>query len=283
MNYRHAFHAGNFADVTKHAILARLVDYLKGKDKPFRVIDTHAGAGLYDLRADASARTGEWRNGIGRLFAADLPADAARLLAPYLQAVEAVRTADADHYPGSPLLVRRLLRRQDRLTAIELHPDDAARLRQLFAGDHQVRVIELDGWLALGAHLPPKERRGIVLVDPPFEEPGEFGRLVEGLGKAVRRWPGGIYALWYPVKHRSAVSAFRDEVARLALPRVVDIRLEIRAPSALPALDGSGMMIVNSPYTLEAELGVLMPALTRVLADGSGARWSVETIGTQRA
>ena len=283
MNYRHAFHAGNFADVMKHAILARLVDYLKGKDKAFRVIDTHAGAGLYDLRADASARTGEWSGGIGRLIEAELPAEVARLLAPYLLAVEETRKEGIDLYPGSPLLVRHLLRAQDRLTAIELHPDDAARLRRLFAGDHQVRVIELDGWLALGAHLPPKEKRGLVLVDPPFEEPGEFGRLADGLARAVRRWPGGTYALWYPVKHRSAVSAFRDEVARLGLPRVLDIRLEIRAPSTLPALDGSGMLIVNPPFTLEAELAVLMPVLTRLLSDGAGARWSVESIGTERA
>lgn len=283
MNYRHAFHAGNFADVMKHAILARLVEYLKGKDKAFRVIDTHAGAGAYDLRDDASTRTGEWRGGIGRVLEADLPPDVARLLAPYLFAVEETRKEGRDLYPGSPLLVRHLLRAQDRLTAIELHPEDAARLRQLFAGDHQVRVIELDGWLSLGAHLPPKEKRGLVLVDPPFEEPGEFGRLVEGLAKAKRRWPGGVYALWYPIKHRTAVATFRDDVARLGLPRVLDIRLEIRGPSTLPALDGSGMLIVNPPYTLAGELDVMMPVLTSLLTQDEGARWSAESMGTERA
>ncbi len=265
----------------KHAVLARLVDYLKRKDKAFRVVDTHAGAGIYDLADDEAARTGEWRGGIGRLLDAHLPQDAAELLAPYLDAVREVRGEAPDRYPGSPLLVRRLLRRQDRLTAIELHPQDAARLGTLFAGDHQVRVIELDGWLALGGHLPPKEKRGLVLVDPPFEEPGEFDRMVDGLGKALRRWPGGVYALWYPLKHRTAVGAFRDRIASLGLPGAIDIRLEIRAPSTLPALDGSGMVIVNPPFTLEAELAVLMPVLTRLLAEGRGARWSVEMIAAR--
>ena len=196
MNYRHAFHAGNFADVVKHAVLARVIAYLKRKDKAFRVIDTHAGAGLYDLASDEAARTGEWRSGIGRVMTGALSADAASLLSPYL---DAVRAANPDGgpsaYPGSPAIVRHLMRRQDRLTAIEKHPDEAAALKALFAGDVQTRVIELDGWLALGGHLPPKERRGLVLVDPPFEAEGEFDRLVGGLLKAHRRWPGGSRAL----------------------------------------------------------------------------------------
>lgn len=283
MNYRHAFHAGNFADVVKHAILARLVDYLKRKDKAFRVIDTHAGTGLYDLQADPSQRTGEYEAGISRLFGAPLPEPARHLLAPYMDAVAAANAPDEfRYYPGSPAIVRHLMRKQDRLTAIERHPQDARLLADRFAGDHQVRVIELDGWLALGAHLPPKEKRGLVLVDPPFEETDEFGRLAEGLARAVRRWPGGIYALWYPIKDRAALSAFRDSVIALGLPRVLDIRFHIRPPSRAARLDGTGMVVVNPPFTLETELGAILPALLPLLADDRGAGFSIESLATEK-
>src|SRR5690606_20469670 len=175
MNYRHAYHAGNFADVVKHVVVARLIEYLKLKDKAFRVLDTHAGIGLYDLSSPEAQKTGEWRGGIGRLVRAPLPPTVATLLAPYPDAVRSVNgEGTVERYPGSPLLTRHLLRRQDRLSAIELHPEDAHRLKALFHGDFQTRVMQLDGWLALGAHLPPKEKRGLVLVDPPFEQEGEF-------------------------------------------------------------------------------------------------------------
>ena len=284
MNYRHAYHAGNFADVVKHAVLSRLVEYLKRKDKAFRVIDTHAGAGFYDLSSEAAQKTGEWRDGIGRLLDAKLPREAAALLEPYLAAVRAANDGTAlRRYPGSPWLVRHLLRKQDRLTAIELHPDDAAKLSRQFAGDFQTRVIELDGWLALGAHLPPKEKRGLVLVDPPFEQPDEFERLVAGLEKAWRRWPGGIYALWYPIKDRLAVNAFRAALAETGIPKIVDIRLELRAPSADPRLDGTGLIVVNPPFALEAELKTMLPALARVLADGTDGSWRVVEIAGEAA
>lgn len=268
MNYRHAYHAGNFADVMKHAALARIVEYLKQKDKAFRVIDTHAGLGVYDLSSAEAQKTGEWRGGIGRLLEATLPAGAQTLLAPYLDAVRAANPEGGmRRYPGSPAIVRHLLRPQDRLTAIELHPADAAALKARFAGDFQTRVIELDGWLALGAHLPPKEKRGLVLVDPPFEEAGEFDRLAEGLKKAWRRWPGGIYALWYPIKDRKAVEAFRRELAGAGIPKILDLSLEVRAPSAEPRFDGSGLVVVNPPYPLEAEMRTLLPVLAEVVGE----------------
>ena len=281
MNYRHAYHAGNFADVVKHAAVTRLVEYLKLKDKAFRVIDTHAGIGLYDLSSQAAQKTGEWHGGIGRLLEAKLPPDAEALLAPYLEAVMAENTDGGPEgviqsYPGSPLIVRRLLRPQDRLTAIELHPDDAGRLRSLFAGDFQVRTIELDGWLALGAHLPPKEKRGLVLVDPPFEEKGEFGRLVDGLVRAHRRWPGGIYALWYPIKDRAAVKEFRERLKEAGVPKILDVAFEIRAPSRDELFDGSGLVVVNPPFVFEKEMRVLLPALKSALAEDPKAKWSVE-------
>jgi 23S rRNA (adenine2030-N6)-methyltransferase len=277
MNYRHAYHAGNFADVVKHAVLARLVEYLKQKDKAFRVIDTHAGVGLYDLSAEEAQKTGEWRSGIARLIEAKLEPEAAALLAPYVDAVKAANPdGGLSRYPGSPLIVRGLLRKQDRLSAIELHPQDSAVLKTLFADDYQVRIIELDGWLALGAHLPPKEKRGLVLVDPPFEQEGEFDRLVDGLLKAHRRWPGGIYALWYPVKDRRAVRSFHEALAGSGIPKIMDIRFDVRPASDEPRLDGTGMIVVNPPFTLEKELGIMMPALHGVLAESRGAWWQIE-------
>ncbi|HWK65069.1 MAG TPA: 23S rRNA (adenine(2030)-N(6))-methyltransferase RlmJ [Rhizobiaceae bacterium] len=279
MNYRHAYHAGNFADVVKHAVLARIIEYLKLKEKAFRVIDTHAGIGLYDLSSDEAQKTGEWREGIGRLLDADLDPATASLLKPLLDVVHEMNPQGGLRlYPGSPMIARRLLRRQDRLSAIELHADDAASLKRRFEGDFRTRVIELDGWLALGAHLPPKEKRGLVLIDPPFEKEGEFGRLVDGLVKAHRRWPGGIYALWYPVKDRAAVNSFRADLAAAGIEKILDIRFAIRQPSPEPRLDGTGMIVVNPPYPLQRELQTLLPALRAALAETPQARWAVEWI-----
>jgi len=277
MNYRHAYHAGNFADVVKHVVLTRLLDYLKQKDKAFRVIDTHAGIGRYDLSSVEAQKTGEWQSGIGRLIDAQLSRPVAELLAPYLDTVRALNPdGGIQKYPGSPLIARHLMRKQDRLSAIELHPKDVGKLRTLFAGDFQTRVIELDGWLALGAHLPPKEKRGLVLIDPPFEEAGEFERLVDGLIRAHKRWPGGIYALWYPIKDRKAIIAFRKALKQSGIPKLLDIEFEIRPASSEPSLDGSGLLVVNPPFTLEGELRTLLPALHRVLAVGKPAHWSLE-------
>ncbi len=279
MNYRHTFHAGNFADVVKHAVLTRIVEYLKRKDKAFRVIDTHAGSGMYDLTGTDAGRTGEWEGGIGKVFGHAFQPAAAALFAPFLDAVRAANPGeDLRYYPGSPWIVRHLLRDQDRLSAIELHPDAAAKLKRQFADDYQTRVIELDGWLALGAHLPPKEKRGLVLIDPPFEAPGEFDRMVDGLTVACRRWPGGTYALWYPIKDRRAVNMFRATLAQSGIPKIVDVVFEIRKASAQPSLDGCGMIVVNPPHVLEQELGVMLPALLKLLALDDGARQRVERI-----
>jgi 23S rRNA (adenine2030-N6)-methyltransferase len=277
MNYRHAYHAGNFADVFKHVVLTRIIEYLKKKDAAFRVIDTHAGIGLYDLGSEEARKTGEWQDGISRLAGRRFAPEVEALLQPYREAVGTAARA-VDEYPGSPLIVCRLLRAQDRLFAIELHPQDAVRLKALFAGNIQVRVLELDGWLALGAHLPPKEKRGLVLVDPPFEEEGEFGRMVTGLEKAHRRWPGGVYALWYPAKDRAAVAEFRAALTATGIPKVLDVRFDIRAASRDARLDGCGMAIVNAPYTLAGELEILLPALRDALADGRGAGFAIEQL-----
>ncbi len=284
MNYRHAYHAGNFADVVKHAALSRLVEYLKLKDKAFRIVDTHAGTGLYNLSSEEAQKTGEWLEGIGRLMEAKLSPEATVLLAPYLEAVKSVNPdGGVGKYPGSPLIVRHLLRPQDRLSAIELHPKDFQRLKARFAGDFQTRTIELDGWLALGAHLPPKEKRGLVLVDPPFEQEGEFDRLVDGLVRAHRRWPGGIYALWYPIKDRAAVSRFRRELKETAIPRILDVAFEIRLPSRDDRLDGSGLVVVNPPFVFEKEMRIVLPELGKILAEDRKARWSLDWIAGEDA
>lgn len=284
MNYRHVYHVGNFADVVKHAVVARIVAYLKRKENAFRVLDTHAGAGVYDLASAQAGKTGEWRRGIARLADAALSAKAAPLIADYLDAVRALNPRGGlRYYPGSPALVRSLLRRQDRLTAVELHPEDAAALRSHFAGDHQVRVIGLDGWLSLGAHLPPKERRGLVLVDPPFEEPGEFERMADGLWKAYRRWPGGVYAFWYPVKERAAVARFRRRLATLEIATILDLEFGIRAPSPGAALGACGMAIVNPPYVLEAEMRTMLPMLVEILGEDEHAGFSVEWLAAESA
>lgn len=262
MNYRHIYHAGNFADVLKHAVLARLVTYLQQKEKAFRVLDTHAGIGLYDLSSEEAQKTGEWRDGIGRLLEGDLPAPIAAILEPYLATVRELNPgSELTRYPGSPKLVRMLFRPQDRLSAMELHPDDYETLHRLFDGDFQSRVTELDGWLALGAHLPPKEKRGLILVDPPFEIEGEYERLADGLAKGYRRFAGGTFCLWYPLKKNAPIKAFHEALKALEIPKMLCAELSVRSDRETTGLSGSGLIIVNPPFTLKGELDVLLPFL----------------------
>ncbi|CAN7555411.1 23S rRNA (adenine(2030)-N(6))-methyltransferase RlmJ [Pararhizobium sp. LjRoot238] len=266
MNYRHIYHAGNFADVLKHAVLARLIVYMAQKDKAFRVLDTHAGIGLYDLSSEEAQKTGEWQDGIGRILDADIPAKAKALLEPYLTAVRDLNPNRGPDgrltlYPGSPKLTRMLMRPQDRLSAMELHPDDYETLHRLFDGDFQSRITQLDGWLALGAHLPPKEKRGIVLVDPPFELAGEFERLADGLAKAWRRFSGGTFCLWYPLKQGAPIAAFHEALKALEIPKMLCAELSVRSDRDTTGLSGSGLIIVNPPYTLKDELDALLPFL----------------------
>jgi 23S rRNA (adenine2030-N6)-methyltransferase len=262
MNYRHIYHAGNFADVLKHAVLARLVRYMQNKDAGFRVLDTHAGLGLYDLSSEEAQKTGEWRDGIGKILDAELAPQVAELLEPYLTAVRELNpNGGIRFYPGSPKLSRMLFRPQDRLSAMELHPEVYVRLHRLFEGDHHARITELDGWLSLGAHLPPKEKRGIVLVDPPFEEEGEYDRLVDGLAKAYRRFPGGIYCLWYPLKRGAPLKEFHEALQALDIPKTLCVELSVRSDRGITGLTGSGLIVVNPPYTLKDELHALLPAL----------------------
>jgi 23S rRNA (adenine2030-N6)-methyltransferase len=273
MNYQHAFHAGNFADVHKHAVLARILVHLRAKPAAFRVIDSHAGAGRYDLSASKPTRSGEWQNGIKRLWDAPLATELRALLAPYLDAVAALNPGGALRaYPGSPLLAQSLLRPQDRLIACELEPRSAALLKAALRGDARVKALSLDGWTALGAYVPPKERRGVVVVDPPFEEAADFTRLSATLAAAHRKWPTGIYLLWYPIKERAAPDALARRLRQLAMPSVLRSEIMLGAPRADAGLVGSGLIVINPPFKLDAELTALVPALAKVLSPHAAGR-----------
>ena len=279
MNYRHAFHAGNFADVVKHAVLARILVHLRTKDAAFRVIDTHAGSGRYDLAGAEAARTGEWRDGIGRIVGARLEPAVAALRAPYLEVVVRLNPAEPlTTYPGSGEIARAHLRPHDRLIACELEPTAARALARNFSGDERVKVVAIDGWTALTAYVPPKERRGVVLIDPAFEQPDEFARLADRFAAAHRKWPTGIYLLWYPIKSRREPEALAQQLKSLTMPKTTSkmtskvtskiLRAEIAVAEAREddRLAGCGLIVVNPPWTLEHDLAVLLPALVALLA-----------------
>lgn len=275
MNYRHIYHAGNAADVFKHAVLALLLRRLAAKDTPFAVLDTHAGVGVYDLARTEAQRTGEFRDGIARLLAvypASMPDEP--VLAPYLAMVRAGldETGALIRYPGSPAITRAALRPGDRLVLCELHPDDHAALRRSFAGDRQVAVHHMDGYRALRAHLPPKERRGLVLIDPPYEDAGELARLPERLAQAWHRWPTGAYALWYPIKERPAIWRFHEALIAEGIRRMLAVELTVRDEVSHATLNGSGMILVNPPWQLDQELERLLPLLHGALAHGGDTR-----------
>jgi 23S rRNA (adenine2030-N6)-methyltransferase len=282
MNYRHAFHAGGFADVIKHIVLARILVYLQDKQASFRVIDTHAGAGVYDLTSDEARRGGEWLTGIARVMQARFSETTLPLLKPYLDIVRAFNPlAELKTYPGSPLIARALLRPQDRLTACEVEPNARKRLIDALRRDTQARVVDLDGWLALPAFVPPKERRGLVLIDPPFEAKDEFERLAAGFAQAFAKWPTGSYLLWYPVKSRRATDSLARHVAEVvgtATPPGECLRLEFSvAPQATgAALASAGLLVVNPPWTLIGELKAIVPELEKPLGQGGAARFRLQ-------
>jgi 23S rRNA (adenine2030-N6)-methyltransferase len=273
MNYRHAFHAGNFADVHKHSVLARILVYLRAKPAAFRVLDTHAGLDRYDLFAPEPSRGGEWQAGIGRVWEAARQGTTPPLLAPYLEAVGAFN-ADGilRTYPGSPLIAQHLLRRQDRLIACELEPRAASALDRALHADARAKAISIDGWTALGAYLPPKERRGLVLVDPPFEDKADFALLSSALAMAHRKWPSGIYLLWYPIKEREGPDALARRLKQAGAPNVLRSELTLRLPRSAPGLIGTGLIVVNPPFTLERDLRSFMPALAEILSPESTVR-----------
>lgn len=243
MNYRHAYHAGNFADCFKHALLVALLDSLARKPTPFFVLDTHAGAGGYNLEAEMARRTDEATLGIRRLLQKPSP-----VLGRYLGLVEQLGL-----YPGSPALIRAMLRENDRLTCCELHPEDAAALRRRFHRDAQVDVHERSGWEALGALLPPREKRGLVLIDPPFEAQDEFRTLADGLRRGHARFGHGVFASWYPVKKMAAVREFHASLMSSGIPDIVSVELHLRETTNPDRLNGCGLIVINSPYQFESQ------------------------------
>ncbi|UTD27701.1 23S rRNA (adenine(2030)-N(6))-methyltransferase RlmJ [Bradyrhizobium sp. WD16] len=282
MNYRHAFHAGNFADVIKHIVLVRILLYLQEKPAAFRVIDSHAGAGRYDLTGAEAQRGGEWLTGIARLYQARLSPAVQELLAPYLDIVRAFNPpGKLETYPGSPLIARALLRPQDRLVACEVEPNARKQLIAALRRDEQGRVVDLDGWTAIGAFVPPKERRGLVLVDPPFEASDEFSRLATGFATAFARWPTGIFALWYPAKDRRATDALAAAVADTAAAngaagKMMRLEFSVAPQSSDGRLTSAGLLIVNPPYILAGDLKRILPELEKPLGQGGAARFRLD-------
>jgi 23S rRNA (adenine2030-N6)-methyltransferase len=262
VNYRHAFHAGNFADVHKHVVLVALLTHLHKKAKPFFFLDTHAGRGLYDLQSTEARRGGEWLNGIGRLRSKPLPE-----LTLYLE----ITGSTAQSYPGSPLIAAEMLRENDRAVFVEKQPVEAAALRVELGRRPHVTVIDDDGYISLKAQLPPRENRGLVLIDPPFENDSEFADVTRALQMAIARWPNGMYCVWYPIKPGSAQSRMHRALVDAGLKKLLLLELNILPSDSPLGLNGSGLLIVNPPYQLDDQMRSLMPQLHSVLSpEGSG-------------
>ena len=275
MNYRHAYHAGNFADVFKHIILARLIDYMKRKDKPFRVFDTHSGRGRYDLESDEAQKTGEAATGVTKVLQAEIPPQVATLIEPWKSLVE---TLLPSAYPGSPRIAHGLLRPSDRLSLYELHEEDHAALASEFDGDYQTRVYNSDGWLVSVSPIPPKEGRGIILVDPPYEDGQDFDRMIKLLNNSSQRWAGGVVALWYPVKRRDHTDEWLGSLRELKYRDLLNVELYIREPRSASMLNGCGMVILNPPYVLRDELDTIMPWLSEALRQDKGWGYRIQDL-----
>lgn len=274
LSYRHVFHAGNFADVHKHAVLSLLVQGLLHKDAPLFYMDTHAGAGRYDLSCPEAQKNAEHLQGIVRLLQRD---DVPAALRPYLAAVHAVNpdvnAPSLRYYPGSPLIVRHVLRPQDRMVLAELHPADVQHLYREFASDRRANVQHLDGYQAIKAFLPPKERRGLVLMDPAFERRNEAAHMIAGLKAAVERWASGLYALWFPITNRAGLNDFYHRLEKTGIRKILVSELCIRPPLTARQLNGSAMIIINPPWQLDVGLRKLSAWICRVLAaEGQGSQ-----------
>jgi len=275
--YRHLFHAGNFADVFKHALLAQLLAALTQKNKPLCYLDTHAGTGRYDLKHPWAQKACEYANGIGKLW--ELPKIPDTLTA-YLDAVRAENPGgQLRFYPGSPRIARRLIRAGVRMILTELNKRDCAELDSLFSDDRQVVVRCMDGYQALKAFLPPKERRGLVLLDSSFDRAGEFARITEALVAAIRRWPTRVYAIWYPLMEPAAMRRFERDLVATGIRRILQLELTVGPESWTATMRGCGMFIVNPPWKLDATarplLAWLAQALAQPAAGGSSVRWLV--------
>lgn len=274
MNYRHSFHAGNHADVFKHAVLLRMLEVMQRKAAPLCYLDSHAGTALYDLQGEAAGKTGEYRDGIARLWGeAALPP----LLSGYRTAVAACNGGEALlNYPGSPELIAAALREQDRMIISELHPEDAATLRAHFAADSRIAVHQRDGYELPKAFLPVEEKRALWLLDPPYERQDDLARSVAGMQLAVQRMRQTVIALWYPIKRERLLREFYRQVEQAGLPKVLRVELNVRSPDNQLGLNGSGLMLVNPPWPLWEELEEALPWLARQLAQAPGGGYRLD-------
>ncbi len=271
MNYRHAFHAGNHTEVFKHAALTLVLEHLLQKPQPFAVLDTHAGLGVYDLTSEPAQKTREYEQGVAKVFGADLAA------APtYVALLAAMNPDGLTTYPGSPEIVRRLLREQDRLIACELHPADVEPLKNRYRDDRRVAVHHRDGYEAIGAFMPPPERRGLVFIDPPYEQADEAERLTQALASGLRKWPGGIFFAWYPIKDSRIGEALARAAISAALPKTLRAEFLPYVQNDL-SLAGGGIVVCNAPWRLDEKLAGLCVELSQLLGDGGG-RWSVDRL-----
>jgi 23S rRNA (adenine2030-N6)-methyltransferase len=275
MNYRHAYHAGNHADILKHTVLVRIIEHLKNKDRPFRFIDVHAGIGVYALDGVEAGKTREWEGGIGRMAEA-FGTDVEDLLAPYRGVIAALDSSGTmTRYPGSPWIAAALMRAGDRMTANELHPEDKTLLESCLRHDRRVSVTGIDAEICVKANLPPPERRGLVLIDPPYEEKDEAERAIRMLSQGLNRFATGCFMLWYPVKADGLAERMSDAAAALGLAGTLKAELRIRESFKEGGLAGSGLIVINPPWQLDRELELLLPALAKRLGLGNWGQASV--------
>jgi 23S rRNA (adenine2030-N6)-methyltransferase len=280
LSYRHGFHAGNFADVLKHSLITLVINALKQKEKPFVYIDTHAGAGKYSFKSEFAQKTGEYQQGIARIWGqTQVPAE----IKDYLAAVRAENTGrQLVRYPGSPQLVRRLIRDQDRLQLSELHVSDYENLQQLFAGDKHVSVAQEDGLERLSKKLPPIQKRGFILIDPSYEVKSDYSKVVEALQIAHRHFATGIYGLWYPVIERQMTERMLQQLQQTGIPKQLRIEHCVVADGSQRGMTGSGMILINPPWTLSKQVEVLLPWINQVLTEGQGY-WKQEWLVPEQA
>ena len=276
LSYRHSFHAGNHADVLKHTVQSLIITALKEKDKPFLYLDTHAGAGRYQLSGEHAERTGEYLEGIARVWQQeDLPEE----LAPYISCVKALNHGPTlRYYPGSPLIARHLLREDDKLELTELHSSDFPLLRSEFQKDSRARLARADGYQQLKAKLPPPSRRGLILIDPPYEMKSDYQAVVKGIQEGYRRFSTGVFALWYPVVLRQQIKRMIHELEATGIRRILQIELAVRPDSDRFGMTGSGMIVINPPWKLEQQMQNVLQWLHRVLVPAGTGHTSVNWI-----
>ncbi|EOW9381377.1 23S rRNA (adenine(2030)-N(6))-methyltransferase RlmJ [Vibrio cholerae] len=268
LSYRHSFHAGNHADVLKHIVQSLILNSLQQKEKPFVYHDTHSGVGRYDLTHEWSEKTGEYKQGIARVWQQDnIPAE----LDSYLDAIRQLNQGETlRYYPGSPRVARAHLREQDRMVLTELHPSDYPLLEQEFHRDRQVSIYKEDGFARLKASLPPQERRGLVLIDPPYELAKEYRDVVRAIAQSYKRWATGIYAIWYPVVNRCDIDDMLEGLQGLEIRKILQIELGVAPDTNERGMTASGMIVINPPWTLESQMQTILPFLKQAIAPVTG-------------